>query len=89
MTEREVHVRKTDQIISRLMELWPIWMLLAGGLVTAINFYNTVNNLANDEKSWKQTIEARRDANRKEEEAIEIRLTKLETDLDWIKKDKK
>jgi len=64
MTEREEHVRKTDQIVSRIVELWPIWGLLATGLVAGINFWNTVNNLANDQKSWKQTTEQRREATR-------------------------
>jgi hypothetical protein len=76
---REDRVRKTDQIISRALELWPLWLTLLGGGVTAINFYNKVNDLIADQKAWKQSAETRRESMRKEIETINTRLAVLET----------
>lgn len=78
---REDRVRKTDQIISRAIELWPLWITLAGGIVTAVNFYETVKDLAAKQKNWEVNSEARRDANRKEFEQINTRLAVIETKL--------
>lgn len=81
MEEREDKVRKSDQIISRVVEMWPIWALLASGVVAGINFYTTVNSLAADQKAWKVSSEARREKTRDEMEAIRTRLSILETKL--------
>lgn len=79
--DREDRVRKTDQIVSRAIELWPLWLTLAGGVVTAVNFYQNVKDLSEKQKSWQATSDARRDANRKEFEDINTRLTIIETKL--------
>lgn len=76
---REDNVRRTDEIISRAIALWPLWAMLATGTVTAINLYNTVKSLADDQKAWKATLETRRDANRAEMEKIKERLLVIET----------
>ena len=85
---REQIVRKSDQIVTRFIELWPLWLTLAGGVVTAVNFYNTVKNLADDQKTWKAVSDQRRDANRQEFESLRTRMTILENDVSWIKKGK-
>lgn len=78
---REDRVRKTDQIISRAIELWPLWLALAGGVVTTVNFYQTVKDLSTKQKNWEVNSEARRENNRKEIEQINTRLTVIETRL--------
>lgn len=80
---REDNVRRTDEIISRVIALWPLWAMLAGGIVTAINFYNTVKGIADDQKAWKATLDARREANRQEMEKIRERLIVVETRMGY------
>lgn len=85
MTDREDHVRKTDQFLSKMIELWPVWALLATGTVTGINFYNRVNDLVADQKAWKATTEDRRSRSREDDAKRDDRLTRLEKDVEWIK----
>ena len=82
MSGRETRVRKADQVISRLIELWPIWGLLATGLVAGIRFYSTVNDLAADQKAWRASAEQRRERTRQEMEEIRQRITVLETRME-------
>lgn len=85
---REEKVRKTDQLISRAIELWPLWLALLGGAVTAINFYNKVNDLVNDQKAWKGTTDQRRAETLKEMSDLKIRVSVAENDISWLKRGK-
>ena len=82
MTDRGSNIRRTDEIISRFIALWPLWSMLAVGTVTAVNFYQKVNDLVADQKAMKARSDERRDRNREEFEEIRTRLTRLETILD-------
>ena len=72
MDKRERTVAKS------LIEYWPLLVVAAGGIVTAINFYSNVNGLISEQKAFKSTIDARRDQTHKDMEDIRTRLTKLE-----------
>lgn len=87
--EREDNVRKTDQFITKVIELWPVWALLATGTVTGINFYNKVNDLVNDQRAWKGTTEQRRAESQKDIESLRTRIAVLETDVGWLKRSMK
>ena len=61
-----------------LLQYWPLLVVAAGGVVTAITFYNNVSELVAEQKAFKSTVEARRDQTHKDLEDIRTRLTKLE-----------
>jgi len=61
-----------------ILDFWPLIVVVAGGIVTAISFYNNVSQLVSDQKSFKATVDARRDQAHKELEDIRTRLTELE-----------
>lgn len=85
VSEREEKVRKTDQFISKIIELWPVWGLLAAGTVSSITFWNKVNDLWSEQKAWKGNIEQRREVARNEDAKRDDRLTRLEKDVEWLK----
>ena len=68
----------SDRRVKSLLEYWPLIVVVAGGIVTAINFYSNVNGLIAEQKAFKATVEDRRTKNHDDMEAIRIRLTKLE-----------
>lgn len=86
---REDRVRKTDQFVSRMIELWPVWGLLVTMVVGGITFWNRFNQLWSDQQSWKATSEDRREKNRAEFEEIHIQLAEQGKDIEWLKKDRK
>lgn len=61
-----------------LLEYWPLLIVVAGGIVTAINFYSNVNALISEQKAFKSTVEERRQKTHDDMEAIRMRLTRLE-----------
>ena len=85
MIDRETNIRRTDEFFSKVISLWQLWLVLAAGIVAGINFYNTVNRLSEDQKTAKVNAESRRDKNREDMEDIRTRLTKVESDISWIK----
>jgi len=62
-----------------LLDFWPLIVVVAGGIVTAITFYNNVSELVAEQKAFKSTVDARRDQTHKDLEDIRTRLTVLET----------
>lgn len=69
-----------------VLEYWPLIVVVVGGIVTAITFWNNVNGLIAEQKEFKATVDARRDQSHRDMEDIRTRLTKLETENDWIKR---
>jgi len=61
-----------------ILDFWPLIVVVAGGIVTAISFYNNVSNLVSEQKAFKTTVDARRDQAHKDLEDIRTRLTILE-----------
>lgn len=87
MIDREAKIRKTDEIVSKAISLWPLWMALAGGAVTAVNFYQKVNDIIRKQENFEAQSDQRKDKNSLEKEDIRNRLTKVEADISWIKHD--
>ena len=61
-----------------VLEYWPLIVVVVGGIVTAITFWNNVNGLISDQKAFKGTVDARRDQHQIEMETLRTRVTKLE-----------
>lgn len=74
-----------DRRTSKLLDLWPLWLTVLGGIAACFKFYYTVNDLSMAQKSWQATTESRRDKNKEEFESIRTRITKIETDIEWMK----
>jgi len=72
--EREDKVRRTDQIVSKMIELWPIWALLASGVVGGLKLKWMADDLRNDVDS----IIAK-------DVPEEHRMTAMEKDIEWLK----
>jgi len=60
------------------VEFWPLIVVAAGGVLTALKFWNNVNDLVQEQHSFKATVETRRDQSHKDLEEIRMRLTRLE-----------
>ena len=73
MTNPERRATKT------ILEYWPLLVVAAGGIVTAITFYNNVSELVAEQKAFKSTVDARREQTHRDLEDIRTRLTVLET----------
>lgn len=75
-----------ERRVKSLLEYWPLITLAVGGIVTAITFWNNVNSLISEQKAFKATVEDRRTKNHDDMESIRTRETKLEADVEWLKK---
>lgn len=67
-----------ERRVKSFLEYWPLITVVIGGIVTAITFWNNVNGLVSDQRSFKATVEDRRTKSHDDMEAIRTRLTKLE-----------
>lgn len=68
-----------------LLDYWQLLLVLGGGIVACVTFYNNVKTIVDEQKAFKLTVDARRDQNHKDMEDMRTRLTKIETDMEWIK----
>lgn len=78
--------RRENRFFRRLIDLWPIGVVLLGGVAACFKFYYNVADLAESQKTFKATVDQRRDKNHDDMEAIRNRLTKNEIDIEWLKK---
>lgn len=85
MIDRVSKIRRTDEFVSKVIALWPLWLTLAGGGVTAVNFYQKVNEIIRKQDYLEAQADQRKDKNSAEKEDMRSRLTKLETDMVWVK----
>lgn len=71
-------VKKDRREQKSILDYWQLILVLSGGLVAIITFYNNVKNIVDDQKNFKATVDARRDKNHDDMESIRTRLVKLE-----------
>jgi hypothetical protein len=77
--------RRESRIFRKAIELWPLWLTVAGGIVACIKFYFTVADLAAGQARWQANAEQRRDRTRNEMDEIRLDIRQLQTDVDWLK----
>lgn len=78
--------RREGRILRKLIELWPLWLTVLGGIAACFKFYFTVTDLDAGQKKWQASSEQRREKNHDEMEDLRIRMTRLECDNEWIKR---
>lgn len=70
--------RRESRILRKVFDLWPLWLTLLGGVAACFKFYFNVADLAESQKAFKTTVDARRDKNHEDMESIRVRLARLE-----------
>lgn len=80
--------RREGRILRKIIELWPLWLTVLGGIAACFKFYFTVTDLDAAQKRWQTSSEQRREKTRDEMEAIRIRQAVQERDIEWLKKEK-
>lgn len=78
----------TGRAIDRLVQLWPLWILFASGIMGYFKLQYTVEDNKRNIERWQVGAETRREKSREEQEEQNTRITRVEKDIEWLKKSK-
>lgn len=77
--------RRQSQLFRKIVELWPLWLVLLSGIAASFKFYFTVTDLAEAQKKWQENSEARREKTHDTLDSLDNRIIRLEKDVEWLK----
>lgn len=80
--------RREGRMLRKIIDLWPLWLVVLSGVAACFKFYFTVNDLAVGQARWQASSDQRRDKLRDDLESLRTRITVSEVNIEWIKKEK-
>lgn len=78
--------RRQNQLLRKLFELWPLWVVVLSGIAACFKFYFRVNDIDAAQKRWQEGSEIRREKTRDEFESIHIKAAIQANEIEWLKR---